>query len=76
LSASKYKLDESKQYVAIMVNDNGIRINQKYASKAFWPFQRLHKIECVAGSGDGLTICKRIVEDIAGGSLMAKGIKM
>ncbi len=71
---AKYKLNEDKQYVAIMVNDNGIGFNQKYASKAFGLFQRLHNIEGVAGSGVGLTICKKIVEDI-GGLIMAKGIE-
>jgi len=69
---SKYKLDEGKQYVAIIVNDNGIGFNQKYAPKMFGLFQRLHNIEGVAGSGVGLTICKKIVEDI-GGLIMAKG---
>ena len=58
-----------------MVNDNGIGFNQKYASKAFGLFQRLHNIEGVAGSGVGLTICKKIVED-NGGLIMAKEKKM
>ena len=71
---AKYKLNENKQYVAIMVNDNGIGFNQKYASKVFGLFQRLHNMEGVSGSGVGLTICKKIVEDI-GGLIMAKGIE-
>jgi two-component system CheB/CheR fusion protein len=69
---AKYKLDDGKQYVAIIVSDNGIGFNQKYANKMFGLFQRLHNIEGKAGSGVGLTICKKIVEDI-GGLIMAKG---
>ena len=65
-SVVKYELDKSRQYVAIAVNDNGIGFDQKYISKLFKLFQRLHTIKGIDGSGVGLALCKRIVEDHQG----------
>lgn len=68
----KYELDRAKKYVAITVSDNGIGFDQKYASKMFTLFQRLDNIKGLEGSGVGLAICKKIVED-HGGIIVAKG---
>jgi light-regulated signal transduction histidine kinase (bacteriophytochrome) len=44
------------------VADSGIGIEKQYHDKVFVVFQRLHSIKDYAGTGIGLSICKRIVE--------------
>jgi PAS domain S-box-containing protein len=46
----------------IMVEDNGIGFDQKYAREIFAPFKRLHAKDQYEGTGVGLAICRRIVE--------------
>lgn len=47
-------------------SDNGIGIEAKYREKVFEIFQRLHTRESFAGTGIGLTICRKIVEHMNG----------
>ena len=68
----KYELSKDKQYVSIIVSDNGIGFDQKFVPKMFTLFQMLNPIKGVEGSGVGLAICKKIVED-HGGIILAKG---
>lgn len=46
----------------IVVRDNGIGFDDKYAERIFSPFERLHAKQQYAGTGIGLAVCRRIVE--------------
>jgi signal transduction histidine kinase len=58
-------------FYEIRVQDNGIGFDEKYISRIFKPFQRLHRDNEYKGTGMGLTLCKKIV-DRHGGSIEAK----
>lgn len=66
IDADKYpflKDKIQKRYHRISVTDNGLGFEQQYAEDIFLLFYRLHPKSELTGSGIGLSICKKIVEN-------------
>jgi signal transduction histidine kinase len=76
-NAIKYSKDDVPPYIEIevkeevnhwhfKVSDNGIGIDEKYFPKIFVIFQRLHSSSEYSGSGVGLSVTKKIIDNLGG----------
>ncbi|REA57394.1 diguanylate cyclase [Dyadobacter luteus] len=73
-SSLPIELQPDEQYVCLVFRDYGIGFDQQFADRIFTIFQRLHTVQNFEGTGIGLSICKRIVDNHAG-VIVAKGVK-
>lgn len=67
-------LNPNLTYYQIDIEDNGIGFNQKYGLQLFTMFQRLSSANEYPGTGIGLAMCKKIVDDHYG-YIYAEGIE-
>ena len=58
--------EESDTELLFKVSDNGIGVEEKYFDRLFTLFERLHTQEEYPGTGAGLAICKKIVQQFGG----------
>jgi PAS domain S-box-containing protein len=66
------ELEKSKDYWHIAIKDNGIGFAPEYNTRIFEVFQRLHGKHEYKGTGIGLAICKKIMDNHQG-SITAVG---
>lgn len=61
------------EFCTIRVSDNGIGFDGEYSERIFLPLERLHGRSRYGGSGMGLAICRKIIEQY-GGTIRAEGV--
>jgi len=71
LSRYVHKVKPGTEYYDISFEDNGIGFEEKYAEQIFEVFKRLHGKDVFPGSGIGLALCRRIVNN-HGGAIYAE----
>ncbi|WP_440135484.1 ATP-binding protein [Chitinophaga sancti] len=59
-------------YIKLVFQDNGIGFEQQFSDRIFTIFQRLNEKKAYAGTGIGLALCKKIVENHHG-MILAEG---
>jgi two-component system CheB/CheR fusion protein len=70
LSGDEIKSDSNLQtnlsYIEIVITDNGLGFEQQFARQIFQLFERLYSADEFEGTGVGLALCKKIVENHQG----------
>jgi signal transduction histidine kinase len=62
----RIRLVEHENDWLFSISDNGIGIPNKYQERIFDVFYRLHSMKKYDGTGIGLSICKKVIENLSG----------
>jgi light-regulated signal transduction histidine kinase (bacteriophytochrome) len=68
------QLNSGPRYYQIVFSDNGIGFSQEYAAQIFGLFKRLNDRQHYPGSGIGLALCKKVVDN-HNGLIYAEGVE-
>jgi two-component system CheB/CheR fusion protein len=60
-TGKNFELREKKDYMEIMVEDNGVGFDQQFSRQIFQIFHRLNSNDQFEGTGIGLALCEKIV---------------
>jgi signal transduction histidine kinase len=72
-NALKFRKSDKRPYIEILaakdgrdwrfcIKDNGIGVDVKYHTVIFEPFRKLNRVDEYPGAGNGLSICKHIID--------------
>jgi PAS domain S-box-containing protein len=73
ITSERINSERKDSHWLVSVRDNGIGFDPKYSKDIFAPFKRLHTRDKYPGTGVGLAICRRIVEN-HGGRIWAESV--